>query len=71
MRIKAQIDIYCPSGFYCKTSSSKCTKLRYEDMHGARPFCDVFYPYLNKDSKGKILKCEQCLLAEREERKKA
>ena len=33
-----------------------------------RPYCEVFYPYLETDSNGNVLKDEKCLLAERKAR---
>ena len=65
MIIKTEINLYCPSGFYCLTNSKKCLRI---GMQNERPYCEVFYPFLDTDSKGNVLKCEQCLLAEREAR---
>lgn len=68
MKITAKVEVYCASGFYCaKNGDRKCSKMRYE---GNRPYCDLFYPYLATDKDGNVLKCESCLLAEREERLK-
>lgn len=65
MIIKTEINLSCPSGFYCLTNSKKCARI---GMQNGRSYCKVFYPFLDTDSKGNVLKCEQCLLAEREAR---
>lgn len=68
MKITAKFDLYCPSGFYCmRNANNKCARLRFENN---RPYCEVFYPFLDSDSKGNVLKCEDCLLAERQARMK-
>ena len=65
MRIKETIDLICPSGFYCKKSKYKCPRI---GTRSGRPYCEIFYPFLETDSKGNILKTEKCLLAERKAR---
>ena len=68
MKIEAKIDIYCESGFYCmKNGTKKCSRLHLESN---RPYCEVFYPFLDTDINGNVLKCEDCLLAERKARLK-
>lgn len=67
MKIETTIEIYCPSGFYCtRNGEKKCSRINFE---GVRPYCEVFYPFLETDSHGNVLKTEQCLLAERNVRK--
>lgn len=66
MRIKETIDLYCPSGFYCmRNGRNKCSRMGEQNN---RPYCEVFYPYLETDSNGNVLKDEKCLLAERKAR---
>lgn len=65
MKIKETIDLRCPSGFYCKKNKYKCPRI---GMQSDRPYCAVFYPFLEMDSKGNIIKDERCLLAERKAR---
>ena len=66
MKIFATVDIHCESGFYCmRNGKKKCGRLLFENN---RPYCEIFYPFLETDSNGNVLKCEQCLLAERKER---
>ncbi|MBE7039114.1 MAG: hypothetical protein E7398_00115 [Ruminococcaceae bacterium] len=68
MKIKETIDLMCPSGFYCKKNTRhKCPRL---NIQSDRPYCEVFYPFLETDSKGNVLKDERCLLAERKARLK-
>lgn len=68
MKITAKIDVYCASGFYCmRNGEKKCARLV---LNNNRPYCEVFYPFLDTDRYGNILKCEACLLAERKERLK-
>jgi hypothetical protein len=50
-----------------KNARNKCPRLRFENN---RPYCEVFYPFLDTDSKGDVIKIEDCLLAEREARVK-
>lgn len=66
MKITENIDLMCPNGFYCK--KGKTTKCPRIGMQSGRPYCEVFYPFLETDSKGNILKDEKCLLAERKAR---
>jgi len=67
MRIKTTVEIHCDSGFYCmRNGEKKCCRIGEQ---ADRPYCEVFYPVLDTDSQGNILKCEACLLAEREARK--
>lgn len=66
MKIKTTIEYVCDSGFYClKDGDRKCVRLNTSET---RPYCELFYPFLDTDSKGNILKCEKCLLAERKTR---
>ena len=65
MQIKETVDLMCPSGFYCKKSKYKCPRI---GTQAGKPYCEVFYPFLETDSKGNILKDEKCLLAERKAR---
>lgn len=68
MEITAKVKVYCSSGFYCmRNGERKCSRVSFE---ANRPYCEVFYPFLDTDSNGNVLKCEECLLAEREERLK-
>ena len=68
MKITAKVDIYCASGFYCmRNCEKKCSRLHFENN---QPYCEVFYPFLKTDRNGNVLKCEACLLAEREQRLK-
>lgn len=67
MEITEKISLYCPSGFYCKRNKNKCPRLHFEND---RPYCEIFYPFLDTDSKGNVLKCEACLLAELKARAK-
>ena len=68
MKITTKIDIYCQSGFYCmKNGNNKCGRLLSEN---GRYYCDVFYTFCETDINGNVLKCEECLLAERKERVK-
>lgn len=65
MKITESIDLRCPSGFYCKKGTYKCCRI---GTQSGKPYCEVFYPFLETDSKGNILKDEKCLLAERKAR---
>lgn len=66
MKITEKIELYCPSGFYCmRNAKNQCPRLRLESN---RPYCEIFYPFLETDTDGNVLKCEQCLLAERKAR---
>ena len=66
MLIKAEVNVYCASGFYCmRNSEKKCGRLHFECN---RPYCEVFYPFLDTDRNGNVLKCPECLLAERQAR---
>lgn len=66
MKIQANIDLMCPKGFYCmKNARNDCPRLKF---HSNRPYCEVFYPFLETDSSGNVLKDEKCLLAERKAR---
>ena len=66
MKIKTNIDLMCPKGFYCmKNASNKCPRLSFQNN---RPYCKVFYPFLETDSNGNVIKDTRCLLAEREAR---
>lgn len=70
MKITANVDVYCASGFYCqRNGEKKCARLTFDHSNN-RPYCEVFYPFLETDRNGNVLKCEQCLLAERKERLK-
>lgn len=66
MKITAKVDVYCQSGFYCMRNGKKlCGRLEFNNNG---PYCEVFYPFLETDRNGNVLKCEECLLAERTER---
>ncbi len=66
MKITENIELYCPKGFYCmRNCKNKCPRLRFEHN---RPLCEVFYPFLETDSNGNVIKDERCLLAERKAR---
>lgn len=66
MKIKVTTDIYCPSGFYCmKNCNNKCGRLNFQNN---RPYCEFFNPLLETDRHGNVLKCHECLLAERKAR---
>lgn len=68
MKITENIDLYCPSGFYCmRNEKNRCSRLHLEND---KPYCEVFYPFLETDSNGNVIKCEKCLLAERKARVK-
>ena len=68
MKITETVDLYCPSGFYCmRNAKNKCSRLHFENN---KPYCEIFYPFLETDSKGNVIKCENCLLAERKARVK-
>ncbi len=67
MDICVQIDASVPSGFYCEKGKKRCYRLNKDSAYKS-PYCELFYPFLAVDSEGKILKCEKCLLAEREAR---
>lgn len=67
MKITKTFEITTPSGFYCKKNGANhCYKLN--ENEGNFPYCEMFSPYLDSDSSGNILKCKECLLAEREAR---
>ena len=64
MKITAKVDVWCPSGFYCmKNGKNSCYRLRFEHD---RQSCRVFNLFLKTDRHGNVLKCEECLMAERE-----
>ena len=65
MNILAKVNEDVPSGFYCKKGKKHCLRIRQEN---GRPYCELFYPFLEEDSEGNIVKCEKCLLAESTER---
>jgi hypothetical protein len=66
MKITENIELYCPKGFYCmRNCNNKCPRLRFENNI---PLCEVFYPFLETDSNGNVIKDERCLLAERKAR---
>lgn len=68
MKIKTTVEIHCDSGFYCmKNGHTKCCRIG--KLENGKPYCEVFYQFLDTDSNGNILKCEACLLAERKARK--
>lgn len=67
MIIKPKLEVDCPSGFYCMKNANKlCIRLQFKNN---RPYCEVFYPFLETSRRGDVLKCEKCLLAEWEARK--
>ena len=66
MKIETTVSVYCPSGFYCMKNGKKlCGRIQ---LNNSRPYCEVFYPFLDVDRNGNVLKCEDCLLAERKTR---
>ena len=66
MNITANINLQCPKGFYCmKNATNKCPRLNFQNN---RPYCEIFYPFLETDSSGNVIKDEKCLLAERKAR---
>ena len=67
MKITAKVDVYCPSGFYyMKNGKNNCWRLKFDKN---RPYCEIFKKlYLDTDRHGNVLKCEECLIAEREAR---
>lgn len=66
MIIKPKLEVDCPSGFYCMRNAERmCSRLKFQSN---RPYCEVFYPFLETNRSGDVLKCEKCLLAEREAR---
>lgn len=68
MKITVNIDVHCASGFYCmRNGVKKCPRIGEQS---GRPYCEVFYPFLETDKDGNILKCEACLKAERKARLK-
>ena len=65
MKIKAEVTACVSNGFYCKLNGKTiCYYLKSKD--NLPPSCNLFNLFLKVDSKGNILKCEDCLLAERE-----
>ena len=68
MKITAKVDVYCASGFYCmRNGEKKCNRVNFEYN---KPYCEIYYPFLETDRNGNVLKCEECLLAERKARLK-
>jgi len=66
MKIEAKVDLMCPKGFYCmKNARNKCPRLNFQNN---KPYCEVFYPFLETDRNGNVLKDERCLMAERKAR---
>ena len=66
MKIKETINLMCPKGFYCmRNARNVCPRLKFQSN---RPYCEVFYPFLQTDRNGNVLKDEKCLLAERKAR---
>lgn len=65
MRITENIDLMCQVDFTAREEKTKCPHI---GTQSGRPYCEVFYPFLETDSKGNILKDEKCLLAERKAR---
>ena len=68
MKLTAKVDFYCASGFYCKRNGNRLYGRLHEEDN--RPYCELFIPFLETDSAGNVLKCEDCLLLERETRVK-
>ena len=66
MMIKTEIIYWCPSGFYCKDCGRRKS---YDQIFGT--YCSLYGLRLDVDASGKLLKCEKCLLAEREQRKES
>lgn len=68
VKITDKIDLMCPTGFYCmKDGKRKCPRLEYQNN---RPYCAVYYPFLDTDKEGNPLKDDRCLLAEKQARMK-
>ena len=68
MKITEKVELYCPKGFYCmRNAKNKCPRLSFQNN---KPYCEVFYPVLETDSNGNVIKYEKCLLAERRARVK-
>ena len=66
MNITTKLNISCPSGFYCmRNGANRCYRLEFKN---GLPYCEVFYPFLERDSFGNVIKCESCLIAERNAR---
>lgn len=65
MKIRQTFEIDCPAGFYCKKGRSKCSKINYQN---GLSYCELSNLFLDKDSKGNIIKCDKCLLAEKRAR---
>lgn len=63
MKIKTEIEYYCPAGHYCKRGKAVCSNIEYDERIA---YCKLFSWALLKDSEGNLLKCECCLLAERD-----
>ena len=61
MKIKTEITYWCPHGFYCKN----CFRI---DEYEFGTYCNLYGPRLEKNANGNLLKCKECLLAEREQR---
>lgn len=66
MRIKVEIEYDCPNGFYCRKGKAKCYRMEFDKNENV--FCSVYNRFLNNDSKGNVIKCDECLIAEKEER---
>lgn len=66
MDIYANVKLFCPEGFYCKNKTRYCPRLL--DNGGGIYECSVFVRFLKSDSKGNVIKCSECVEAERNAR---
>lgn len=70
MRMEYTAHVHCPCGFYClRAGMEVCTNLDVNQSYDGW-VCAEFNSSLEKDKRGNVLKCEKCLLTERETRLK-